>query len=233
MQDAKPAPDDQLWAVPKRRSLSEEVFLSLRDAISDGEFPPGAPLRETALAKDFGVSATPVREALRRLEREGLVTSRSHHGTIVAEMTPATMAQLYELHETLEAHAVRRATEQGPHDLSRLHEFVHRMDDHLAPGDQARFNQLDLRFHRTLNELGGNLQIAALIEQTHRRIQAFRLRLDIGLPDRPLHSQAQHRALLAAIQAGNATEAERIARDHIDTVRTAVLATMKGDVGPG
>lgn len=215
-----------------RRSLSDEVFHILPDAISAGRFAPGSPLRDVAVAQHFGVSATPVRDALRRLEREGLVTSQAHRGTVVAQVTIVTMANLYELHETLEAYAVRRAAEIGPHNLTLIKRLLQQMDNSLFLTDHKTFNRLDLRFHRSLNELAGNQQIAELIEQTHRRIQAARLRLDIGLPDRPQHSQTQHRAILEAVERSDSVEAERLARLHISSVREPVLVAMKGGRGP-
>lgn len=211
-----------------RRSLSDAVFHALREAITDGRLAPGTRLREVALARQLGVSPTPVREALRRLEHEGLVTATSHRGAIVADVSAETMADLYELHEVLETFAVRRAAERGPHDLAPVEAVVEEIAASLELADQVEFNRLDLHFHRLLNELSGNAQIAEMAEQTHRRIQAARVRLDIHLPDRPRQSQAQHRALLDAIDRGDAAEAERLARAHIRAVREPVLAMMKG-----
>lgn len=225
-----PSPElPALSPLGERRSLSEEIFHTLRDAISDGRFAPGAPLREVALASQFGVSPTPVREALRRLERENLVTTFPHRGTVVAPTSPRLMANLYEMHEVLEAFAVRRAAARAPHDLTAHFSILRSLDDSLNRKSQHQFNRLDLKFHRLLNDLGGNDQISERIEQTHRRIQATRLRLDIDLPDRPRQSQAQHRELIRAIERGDADGAERIARLHIGSVRTAVLAAMEGE----
>jgi DNA-binding GntR family transcriptional regulator len=168
-----------------------------------------------------------VREALRRLEREGLVDATSHRGATVALVSPTVMADLYELHETLEAFAVRRAAERGPHDLAPLDAVLRQIDQSVALPDQTTFNRLDLRFHRLLNDLGGNRQVAVLIEQTHRRIQAARVHLDIHLPDRPRASHRQHRALLDAVAAGDATSAEALARAHIRSVRDPVLTILK------
>jgi DNA-binding GntR family transcriptional regulator len=228
MDDSSGASFPELSPLGTRRSLSEEVFHTLRDAISEGRFAPGTPLREVAVARHLGVSATPVREALRRLEREGLVTSMSNRGTIVAEMRPEMMADLYELHETLEVFAVRRAAVCGPHDLTRLHSILQEIDQTLPVADHTTFNRLDLEFHRTLNELGGNQEIARVIEQTHRRIQAYRLNLDIGLPNRPQQSQAQHRELLDAVEHADPERAGLLTSLHITSVREPVLAAMKG-----
>jgi DNA-binding GntR family transcriptional regulator len=211
----------------ERGTLSDAVLHALREAITDGKLRPGTRLREVALARQFSVSATPVREALRRLEREGLVETSTNRGATVAAVSPIVLANLYELHETLEAFAVRRAAELGPHDLDPLRQLLGQIDESIAQADQTPFNRLDVRFHRTLNELSGNEQIAELIEQTHRRIQSARVHFDIHLPDRPKNSHIQHRQMLAAVAAGNADEAERIARLHISAIRDQVLTVLK------
>lgn len=212
-----------------RRSLSDAVHHALQEEITDGKLRPGTRLREVAIANQLSVSTTPVREALRRLEREGLIATSSHRGATVASVSPATMANLYELHETLEAFAVRRAAERGNHDLSSLWELIGQIDDSITFPEQTAFNRLDLKFHRNLNDLGGNQQVAELIEQTHRRIQSARVHFDIHLPDRPRHSHAQHRSMLEAVAKGDADEAERIARLHIHSVREPVLRILEGD----
>jgi DNA-binding GntR family transcriptional regulator len=210
------------------RSLSDAVHAALREAITDGTLVPGARLREVALAKQLSVSPTPVREALRRLEREGLVDTASHRGATVSEVTPALMANLYDLHETLEAFAVRRAAERGPHNFDHVQILLAEIDKSLAVPDQRVFNRLDLQLHRTLNELSGNPPVAELIELTHRRIQAARSRLDIHLPNRPRISQTQHREIVEAIAQSDADLAEQLARQHINAVREPVLTLMKG-----
>ncbi len=94
-----------------RENLAEAVYRVLREAITDGSLPPGERLREIPLARRFGVSTTPVREALRRLEREGLVEINPRRGAVVPRFEPADIAQLYEAREVLECRAVRRAAE--------------------------------------------------------------------------------------------------------------------------
>ncbi len=209
------------------RSLSDTVHLALREAITDGQFTPGTRLREVAIANALKVSPTPVREALRRLEREGLVETTSHRGATVADVSPTVMANLYDLHETLEAHAVRRAAERSPHDLAPVRKLLKQLDKSIELPNQTTFNRLDLRFHRALNELSGNTQLAELIEQTHRRVQAARARFDIHLPDRPRRSQAQHHEMLDAVARGDADRAEQLARQHITSIRDTVLLMLE------
>jgi DNA-binding GntR family transcriptional regulator len=215
------------------RSLVDGLHQALRQGITDGKLVPGQRLREVAIARHFAVSPTPVREALRRLEQEGLVTSHAHRGAAVATISADGLEHLYQIHEVLEAFAVRRAAERGDHDLVPLWTLVDAIDERISGPDQIEYNRLDIQFHRMLNGLSGNVELADLIEQTHRRIQSARARFDIHLPDRPRLSQAQHRALLEAVAKGDAPQAESLAREHIHSVRDPVLRILHGTAGLG
>jgi DNA-binding GntR family transcriptional regulator len=207
------------------------VHHALGEAITHGTIALGARLREVEVATQLGVSATPVREALRRLEREGLVIVNPHRGATVVTFTPTEIAGLYEVHEILESHAVHRAAEADDRDTAALEHLLEEEEATLTEPDQQAFNRLDLRFHRTLNELSGNGPLAELTEQVHRRIQSVRIRFDVHLPNRPTQSHAQHKELLAAVRDGDADRAEALARTHIRTVRDAVLTMLSEQAG--
>jgi DNA-binding GntR family transcriptional regulator len=227
MDDHRPSPDlAHLPILGVSRRLADAVSDALRDAITDGTFGPGSRLREVALAKHFGVSATPVREALRRLEREGLVAVDPYRGATVATLSAAQLADLYEIHELLECRAVRRAAQAADRDLPDLEPILAEAETLLTEPDQTSFNRLDLAFHRTLNRSGGNPPLAELIEQLHRRIQGVRIRHAGHLPGRPALSHAQHREILEAVRGGDVDRAEALARRHIRSVRDAVMGVL-------
>ena len=215
-----------LRVLDARQRLADAVADALRDAITDGALVPGARLREVPLAKHFGVSSTPVREAIRRLEREGLVQADPHRGATVAAFSPREIAHLYEVHEVLECRAVRRAAETTPRDFSRAEALLAEAEGVLADPDQVEFNRIDRAFHRTVNAMGGNVPLAELTEQIHRRIQGVRIRLAVQLPGRPAQSHTQHQSILAAVRAHDADRAEALARVHIHSVRDAVLRAL-------
>lgn len=217
-----PAELTRLPTLGVSRRLADAVADALRDAITDGAVSPGWRLREVALAKHFGVSATPVREALRRLEREGLVVVDPYRGATVTALTAAELADLYEIHELLECRAVRRAAGAGERSLAGLDAVLAEAETKLTEPDQTAFNRLDLAFHRALNRLGGNVPLAEMIEQLHRRIQSVRIRQAGHLPGRPALSHAQHLEILRAVRLGQADRAEALAREHIRSVRDAV-----------
>ncbi len=224
-----------LLPVESQRGLAELVHHTLREAITRGDLGPGVRLPEVGLARQLGVSPTPVREAIRSLEREGLVEVSRHRGASVISPTPAEIANLYEMHEVLESYAVGRAaglvaatratgTDQS---LASAAAVLLEIDAVLDASDQATFNRLDLVFHRTLNVLSENPMLVTTIEQIHRRIQAARIHHDVCLPDRPRKSQAQHRELLEAVRAGDTERAQALAGTHIRSIRDPVLALLR------
>jgi DNA-binding GntR family transcriptional regulator len=210
------------------RRLADAVSDALRDAISDGRLAPGLRLREVMLARQLGVSATPVREALRQLEREGLVAVDPHRGAAVAALTVGEFVDLYEIHEILECRAVRRAAEADwdGGEIDRLETLLADAEPLLGQPEQTQFNRLDLAFHLRLNRLSGNHALAELTVQLHRRIQAVRVHCVGHLPGRPADSQAQHREILEAVRRRDADRAEALARAHIRSTRDAVVRVL-------
>lgn len=222
----------ELAAVPivsARTSLADVVYQALRDAITSAVLSPGFRLREIALARHFGVSTTPIREALRRLEREGLVEVTPNRGAVVAAYNLRQVTDLYEVREVLECRAIRRAAlARGPRDLSRVEALLAEAASVLEAPDQVEFNRLDVELHRALSDVGGNDQLAELAERVHRQIQSVRVRCAVHLPGRPTRSHAEHQAIVAAVEAGDADRAETLVRAHIDGVRDAVTRVLAG-----
>lgn len=224
-------PLGDLIAVPTfrgRESLADGVYLVVRDAITSGTLSAGFRLREVALAKHFRVSNTPIREVLRRLEREGLVELSLHRGATVAKFRPEQWTDLNEVREILAVHGVRRAAEAQDRDFSRIEALLAESEAFLHDPDQIRFLQLDVAFHRALNDMGGNAELAEQAELLHRRIQGARVRYAVYLPGRPAISHAEHQAIVAAVRNRDAERAEALIRQHNATVRDAMIAILQG-----
>lgn len=226
---------DVIPAVPalvRRQSLSTSVYESLRQSITDGVLPPNYRLREIWLARHFGVSTTPVREALRRLEREGLVRISPHRGAVVAGFDLQAAANLYETRELLEVAATRRAAQNVRASFARARQILARMAEVAEREDQAEFNRLDVELHRAINDEGGNEVLADLAERVHLQIQSIRARAAVHLVGRPVVSHAEHLALLEALQRHDPDETERVIRLHVNGVRDKVLAALRGEARP-
>lgn len=195
-----------------------------------GALEPGTRLREIPLSQHFDVSTTPVREALRRLEAEGLAEVSPRRGAVVTRFDESRIRELYELREILEMAAARKAAVADA-DLAALTELYRSAGNHLGEDDQAAFYELDVQFHRTIGDLGGNTELAAAAEKVHRQIQSVRARH--ALRSRTKVAHRQHKKLLDAIRAGDADAAADAVRVHIGSAAEHVITTMRRDQSPG
>jgi DNA-binding GntR family transcriptional regulator len=191
------------------RSKADEVAAALRELIVRGDIAPGAPLRQRHLAERFGVSPTPVREALRRLESEGLVRNDLNRGSTVAELDAETVEESYRIRAELEALAVRLAAAKlTPADLRALR-AVHLELEACHQGD-PRIHGLNRRLHFRLYEAAGSPLLLSMLRLLWRSFpggpRVFRPHQE---------SAAQHAAILDALEAGDADLAATRTRDHI------------------
>lgn len=210
-------------SLPRLRGagLQEEIYQALRQAILRGALPPGERLRELSLARQFGTSQTPVREALRRLGQEGLVTTFPHRGTFVTRLSPAEVEEVYSLRAELESWAARRFVERAaPADLEALRGHLAAMRAAAARGDPAGVVEADLWFHRALCEGSGSallVQLWTLIDGRVRGMMPVANLLYAG----GLQQVAEiHGPILEALQAGDAAAAEARIRQHMHFVWT-------------
>jgi DNA-binding GntR family transcriptional regulator len=229
---------DDIDLVPKaRETMTESAAVILRGLILAGRLPPGTPLRLTEVARRLGMSVMPVREALRVLEAERLVTFRSHHGATVAEISAEDVEEAYAVREALEGLAardgVRNLTEPG---LERIREHFRRMEEAARTGDRDALVTSDQAFHRSLFEAGGRpdraRRIVELWESTRRAVPlTYRAwdPLDVAI--------AAHRPILVAIERRDARAAEQLSRAHTRQAATRVLRAIRkrprAGQGPG
>lgn len=193
--------------------------LQLRDEIegliATGEFSPGERLDETQLGKRFGVSRTPVREALHQLAAAGLVDLRPHRGAVVADVPPHRLVEMFEVMAELEAMsgrlAARRLTPSARDELLAIHK---------ACGDAARRKDPDAyyyeneRFHAAIYAGSGNAFLAEQALALHRRLKPYR-RLQLRVSRRIEASFAEHEAVMAALLAGDGETAARELHAHV------------------
>lgn len=207
-------------------TVVDGIHLTLRDAISQGQLPKGYRLREMALAAHFGCSVTPVREAIRRLEHEGLVTIYPRRGAQVASLSTSEVADLYETRLVLECYAVRKAAERKPAkpELAEARAMLSRQRASLS--DQEHTAPLDAEVHQALTVLAGNPVIAELASHATRQIEAVQARVGAVVPGGRNAAYKAHQEILKAIAAGDADNAESLMRKHLEWTRDAVLAQL-------
>jgi DNA-binding GntR family transcriptional regulator len=191
------------------------AYQDIRAAILSLTFQPGQPLQEQALAQWLGTSRTPVREAIRRLQAEGLVETSPSRGVVVAQLSVEDVENAYLVLEVLEGLASRmaaqRLTEDGATAIRRL---LDELREAAAGADLERWARADADLHDTVREIAGNAklsQLAGLVYPVIERVRSIYLR-DGSEPDRLAMATADHCAMGEAILAGDAQRAESLAR---------------------
>jgi len=210
----------------RRRRLVDEATQRLRAAILDGRFPSGTRLRQTALADRLGISRTPIREALGRLQQEGLVELLPGGGVRVALLALDEAVELYDLREVLDGLAARLAARRaGPPTLARLERALGRMAQCLARGDANEWFGAHVTFHEAIFRASGNARLQALSAVVRLSIRRFHPLL-LTTPNRLETAHREHRAIFEAIAAGDGERAEALARGHIAGAKAIVLRVM-------
>ncbi|MEU3403054.1 GntR family transcriptional regulator [Streptomyces sp. NPDC006670] len=191
------------------RIPAHAVCTAIRDDIVSGFFGPGGRLTEEVLARRYGVSRVPVREALRTLESEGFVTTRRHAGACVAEPGEQEAEDLLELRTLLEplaaARAARRRTDAH---LKVLRGLVRLGQQRARRGQGEDLRALETWFHETLAQASGSPGLIALLTQTRRKIAWL---YEAGAPGRPVDCWAEHGAVVDAVARGDAERARALA----------------------
>ena len=201
------------------RTLAEELRLLLADEIVRGVLGPGAALDETELARRFQVSRTPVREAIRQLAASGLIESRPHRGSVVAQPSHEHLIGVFEAMAELEALcaglAAARITPAERHALAAAHEELRAM---IQSGDPQRYHEINEAFHSTIYAGAHNTYLAEITQAARVRVQPFR-RAQFRNLGRLAKSHMEHDLVVTAIMRGDRDGATRAMRDHIITVR--------------
>lgn len=199
------------------RQSSEQVYERVREAILDGELAPGTVMSQVALAEDLGISRTPLREALRMLQSEGLIDAQPNRRVRVAPMTPEDLEDLWIIRVTLEAEALRLSVPRmTPEDLAGLEGFMAEMAHFAADEDYRRWVIPHRAFHRALTAQAGE-RINTLLGQLMDYAERYR-RLHIGHGP-SAWATAGHREILDACKAGETDRGAGLLAGHL--ARTA------------
>ena len=204
----------------------ERTYTVLRDRIHSGAFAPQARLNIDALARELGVSAIPVREALRRLEAEGWVKFQPNVGAIVAPVDATAWEQQMIAVAILEGAATAdAAVHLKPSDLTKIRKLAAEMEQVAADGDAARFSRFNRRLHAAIFARCANAYLLELLEQTNQRLDRIRDTMFTYLPDRSWAAIGEHAHLIDLLEAGDPAEIERYARWHKMQIVEAYHAT--------
>lgn len=196
-------------------SLRGRVFHKIRDDILNGKYKDNEELREVAIGHELGVSRTPVREALRQLELEGLVRIIPNRGAFVTGIQAKDVHDIYMIRARLEGLCARWACQYiTKEQLEAMEENVYLADFHAKKGNMEQMTELDNQFHRTLYESGNSKMLEHLLIDYHQYVQRIRQRT-LSTPERAIASNNEHRAIMEAIKEGNPDKAEELAAQHM------------------
>lgn len=211
----------------EHRPLADTVSSELRAAILDGQLRPGERIRQEDVARRFGMSRIPVREALRQLASEGLVVLEPHVGARVASLDLEELDEIYQLRERLEPFAIARSTPKlSDQQIEELRSLVKRMEEVADPEDLTRWLGLDRRFHLATFAGAPLPRLLGLIEGFWNATQQYR-RVYTLLPERLALAHAEHRLLLEALERRDPDDAERILQTHIRRTRLTLEEHME------
>ena len=206
--------------------LRDVVFNTLRTAIITGEFAPGERLMEISLAERLGVSRTPVREAIRKLELEGLVVMIPRRGAEVARITEAGLKEVLEVRCAIEELAVELACKRSDKaSLEQLKEAHQKFVDAVERGDTLEITNLDEAFHECIFAMSHNKRLVQVVHNLKE--QMFRYRMEY-VKDVSYHKELirEHEKLLHAICKGQEEEAREIKKHHIQNQEKMILSQL-------
>jgi DNA-binding GntR family transcriptional regulator len=227
-------PTSKLRSKPvERHTLADQVYASLKKGILDGDLHPGERLKEVEIATSLGASRTPVREALSRLEQEGLVQPLSSGGLTVVELSPNDVEEIFGLLKVVESYAIRLAAERvTERQLERLKSLCARAEQ-LYVEDIGRLIELNRRFHEMLIDMADHRRLKALVGDLRTALQPYRI-VTIMSPDFQRAGEFRdlmvndHSEIVKALGEGNVGRLVKLVQDHNDLAKRITLRHVWG-----
>lgn len=209
--------------VTDKFSLRGRVFNRLREDILAGKYKENEALKETTVSNEFGVSRTPVREAMRQLELEGLVNIIPNKGAVVMGITAQDIRDIYAIRSLLEGLCAKWAVSNlSDQRLEELEEILYLSDFHASKGHYEQLLELDNRFHEALYVASNSRTLKHVLSDFHHYVQRVR-RASLLTEERALKSIEEHRAIVEAIKAKDGDKAEHLTNLHIKNTAQNVM----------
>ena len=207
-------------------ALYQEVAERLRQRIFSHELTPGTWIDEQKLAEQYGISRTPMREALKVLAFEGLVTLKPRRGCYVTEISERDLDDVFPIMALLEGRCAAEAVKKAKAtDIANLQAIHAELEDSASANNIDGFFEANQQFHKVIQELADNRWLLSMIQDLRKVLKLSRLH-SLSLQGRLQQSLDEHRAIMAAIEARDTTKAEKLMHDHLLSGREA-LAKMK------
>lgn len=207
--------------------LREVVCETLRDAIRKGVLKPGERLMEIQLAEELGVSRTPVREAIRKLELEGYVIMMPRRGTYVANLSIRDVNEVFEIRTSLDSLASGLAAERiTDEELERLQRLLVAIGGYIEANDMEKIVETDTEFHDLLYQASRNSRLVGIIFNLREQLTRFRS-TSMSFPGRLKATLEEHRRIVEAIAQGDVQEAQAAAEYHMEKSEQTLLSSME------
>ena len=206
----------------KTISLADQVFDHLENDILSGKYQRGEILTESKLSAELGVSRTPIREALRRLEQEHII-EESGKGSVVIGITEKDLEDIFMIRKSLECQvAALAAKNRTEEQLKQLREALEFQEFYLNKNDPDQIKLMDSRFHETLYKLSGSTAFYDTLVPLHKKIQKYR-RASVTNSSRAEASVAEHRKIYEAIESQNTALAAKYASEHVENAYKHIM----------
>jgi DNA-binding GntR family transcriptional regulator len=207
-----------------RRTAADQAADVLRDRILSGQLAAGTPLRQELLAAELGISRIPLREALKQLEAEGLVTITSHKGATVAELSIAEIDELFQLRLRLESWVLGLAVPKlTAADLAALDDLIAQQQQ---PDNLARWGDLNWQFHEVMYRSADRPVTLKMLKRIHDNIDRY-LRFEISSSNGRARALREHQTLLAHCRAGDTAKAVQLLESHIQQTADSLITKLK------
>jgi DNA-binding GntR family transcriptional regulator len=219
-----------LSAIPDRKPLGHYVFENLKKAIVRGDFSPGNRLVESRIAEAMGISRTPVREAIHKLEREGLIRKLPRGGFSVSNLTHEEIEETFGIRSVLESYAARLAAiKHQRQELEPLEKKIEEFQYHLNRGEMEALLQINTEFHALLYAMSRSPRLIKMINDLQDQIYRFR-RIILKIEMMAKTSNDDHRQMLRAMKKRDADRVEKLVKQHILRGQKIVLKELESRV---
>jgi DNA-binding GntR family transcriptional regulator len=211
----------------QRQTIASMTVEALRERILRGDFPDGEPLRQDAIAGGLGVSRIPVREALRQLEAEGLVTFHPHRGAVVSSLSLQEIEELFELRAEIECDLLRRAIPRtSKEQLDRATEILDDFQAALRAGEATQWGPLNWHFHSALYAPANRNLTMGVLQKLHQHSDRY-FRMQVLLVRGGIKANDEHRAIAVAVRKKDVKGATSLMRAHILGAGSSLLVLLQ------
>ncbi len=211
----------------KTATLADQTYAELEKRILTGVYAPGSMIKEVNLSQELGVSRTPIREAIRRLEAEGLVQETAA-GVEILGVTDQDLYDICEIRQCLEGLAARKAAGRiTPEQLQQLQEIIELQEFYIARGNADQIKNTDSSFHTAIYACCGSAVLQDMLTTLHKRIQKYRM-LSVQNREHAAQVAAEHCRIYEALAAHDPQQAEKMAEEHAKNARRRAIGGHHG-----